>query len=185
MKSRHVIPRLLLGTSILAAGAALQPALAYQPSSDYDLFYVGAGYSQNSLDVEKGDSYDLGTLGINLGVKPSPYFAAELRLSTGVADDSAGLVEVDQKDTYSIFLKPQLPVADRFHVYGLLGYTTTKFDVSSSIDSEEVSKDDVSYGIGAQVDVVDNVAVSLDYSRLIDDSEVTLDGIRLGVNFTF
>lgn len=74
-------------------------------------FYVGLNYAQLSLDAEDDffeESAEWNTVGVNLGVQPSPYLAFEARYGKGVGSDEHfdGLVETKLKQYFGLYALP-------------------------------------------------------------------------------
>ncbi|TFG37050.1 MAG: hypothetical protein E4H44_05920, partial [Candidatus Aminicenantes bacterium] len=82
----------------------------------------------------------------------------------------------------AIYLKAMYPV-DNFALYGLHGYGQTV--------ARDISDEGFQYGVGASYNVMDNVGLFVDYTRLYDDSgliateDYTMDTVNIGVTYAF
>ncbi|OIN08955.1 hypothetical protein [Oceanisphaera psychrotolerans] len=91
-----MIRSLSAGLCLLAmAGAHAQPYSSTTPHMyAQPEFYVGLNYAQLQFDIENDfiddaldESIDWNTVGINLGVQPSPYLAFEGRYGRGMGSE--------------------------------------------------------------------------------------------------
>jgi opacity protein-like surface antigen len=121
------------------------------------------------------------------GYEFNQYTAIEGRYSTYIVD-SDGV----ETDTWGIYLKPQYPVNEDFKVYALLGFGGVTIDGvrgSSSIDEDDTS---FQWGLGASYVVAEDIAIFLDYAKLMEDmdadtwrDDIDVDAITLGVTYNF
>ncbi|MBM7456119.1 opacity protein-like surface antigen [Oceanisphaera litoralis] len=196
----------LAGACLLVAASAqaqqyssVTPLTYSQPE-----FYVGLNYSHIKADVELDVlddplSNDWNTVGINLGVQPSPYLAFEARYGRGVGSDEhsvqGGEGTTKLKYYYGFYALPQIPIQDFMSVYGLLGWTKAKVEAESD-DFPSVgwprkvsdSEDDFSYGVGVRFRDKSHpggVAFFAEYAQLIDRDEVDATGLMVGLSWHF
>ncbi|WP_107852324.1 porin family protein [Oceanimonas marisflavi] len=167
-----------------------QPAMYSQPE-----FYVGLNYAQLSLDLDNdfaGESPDWNTVGINLGVQPSPYLAFEGRYGKGVGSDEldGGAIESELKHYFGVYALPQIPIQDFMSVYGLLGWTKVKAEERRLARQVKISdsQDDFSYGIGVRFRDMRNpngVAFFVEYAQLINRNDYEVNGVMAGFSWHF
>lgn len=167
-----------------------QPAMYSQPE-----FYVGLNYAHLSLDPDNdfaGESPDWNTIGINLGIQPSPYLAFEGRYGKGVGSDELfdGAIESELKHYYGVYALPQIPIQDFMSVYALLGWTEAKSEFRAPAIQVKTSdsEDDFSYGIGVRFRDINNpngVAFFVEYAQLINRSDYEVNGVMAGFSWHF
>ena len=134
------------------------------------------------------------------GVKPSEYFAAELRVgsaSNGTALVPGTAVSVKMGPDYflSYLAKPMIPVTSDFNVYGLLGGTTMKVTATASNGAVSASasktKTDLSYGVGFDYAVSEQVKIGMEWAsywnkvNLDAVSQASLEGWTATVGYSF
>lgn len=200
----------LAGVCLLAAAGA--QAQQYSSGSPFVYsqpeFYVGLNYAQLQAKAENDAidrvfSPEWNTVGINLGVQPSPYLAFEARYGRGVGSDdfslSDGVNSVNGstkiKHYFGFYALPQIPIQDFMSVYGLLGWSKGKFELEvTEIDGTPVygkasdSEDDFSYGVGVRFldkSRPGGVAFFAEYAQLINRSDYDINGLVLGLSWHF
>lgn len=187
----------LAGACLLAATSAQ----AQQYSSGTPLtysqpeFYVGLNYAQLSLEPEDDffdESADWNTVGINLGVQPSPYLAFEGRYGRGLGNDEHfdGAVETRLKHYFGFYALPQIPIQDFMSVYAVLGWTKAKAEASADALSLKLSDSDDDFSYGAGVRFLDKrnpngVAFFIEYAQLLNRSDYDMNGLMLGLSWHF
>jgi len=178
-----IIAAVAMNTFAFAGGdiAPVEPQVTVPEVSEPSTvsFYVGAGYSWINADVSSlGFSEDVdgdATL-LLAGVNFNQYIGVEARY--------AGLT--DCMENYGIYVKPQYPIGDA-NVYALLGYGETTYDDGVADDSESGFQ----WGLGANYEVMENIGVFADWTRLYDDTfgmdrvDATIDAVSVGVTYTF
>jgi opacity protein-like surface antigen len=175
--------------SLLFCGAAAAQDFAMRP-------YVGADALFWDFDADGLSSFSATGLRLRGGVYFNQYFALEAHAGFGGSDsktfsDGFGSVgiEVELDRFFSAFLRGTLPLGDRFNAYGLLGYTDAKASLTVSDGpfsfSESDSDNGLSFGIGADMAVMNNVSLNLDYVRYLDASDYEFSGISFGVRYVF
>ncbi|MDP5293635.1 porin family protein [Oceanimonas sp. CHS3-5] len=197
------IKALIAASCLLAAGAQAQgygstPMMYSQPE-----FYLGLNYAQMSFEIEDDEiedaldeSVDWNTVGINLGVQPSPYLALEGRYGKGIgSEDIAGVIDTKLKHYFGFYALPQIPIQDYMSVYALLGWTKAKAEATSEFFPAfgvpykiSDSEDDFSYGIGVRFRDMRNpngVAFFAEYARLINRGDYDINGMMFGLSWHF
>ncbi|WP_303906873.1 porin family protein [Thiohalomonas denitrificans] len=185
--SNTVLLATLLSSSALAAPAGTN--------------YAGGQFAQVTYDESGFDEFKPTALIGRFGHFFSPNFALEGRLGTGLSDDSktyyeSGYVvdlsfEVDS--IIGVYGVGHLPVNDVFSVYGLAGYSRVDATVeatatdgfSTASISESGDESGFSLGVGAEVNVGPNAALTLEYVSYLDESDFTVDALSAGLNFRF
>lgn len=200
----------LAGACLLAAAGA--HAQSYSSASPYIYaqpeLYVGLNYAQLQVEAENDAidrifSPDWNSVGINIGVQPSPYLAFEARYGKGVGSDDFSLSDgvntasgsTKLKHYFGFYALPQIPIQDFMSVYGLLGWTKAKAEVEvTRINGTSVygkasdSEDDFSYGVGVRFRDKSNpggVAFFAEYAQLLNRSDYDINGLMLGLSWHF
>ncbi|MDV2856713.1 porin family protein [Oceanimonas sp. CAM02] len=202
------IKTLVAASCLLAAGVQAQgynstPMMYSQPE-----FYVGLNYAQLQSDIENDAvdrvfSPEWNTVGLNLGVQPSPYLAFELRYGKGVGGDDFSLSDgvnsasgtTKLKHYFGAYALPQFPIQDFMSVYGLLGWTKGKAEIEvTELNNMPVygkasdSEDDFSYGVGVRFRDMRNpngIAFFAEYARLINRGDYDINGMMFGLSWHF
>jgi outer membrane immunogenic protein len=181
---------------ILLAGSLLLSGSKAMAATEGDT-YLGFQYSLTAYD-EKNITQEFNPTAaiVRLGMFLNPNFAIEGRLGTGVQDDTeflSGLgsgndatLELDQ--IAGVYLTGHLSLADAFSLYGLLGGSVVKGTASlPSISGLELSESNsgISYGVGADIYFLDNLALNAELIRYLDRSDFDLDAVSLGISYRF
>lgn len=151
--------------------------------------YGGVVFSQLRYDQSGADAASLTNLGGLLGMVLSPHWAIEARMGFGLDDDriNVGPVQADVELDYylSALAKGILPLAPRFAVYGLAGFTIGKFRAGNASLVIDKWESDFSYGAGAEFGFLPAASLTLEWQRMFDRSGYNLDAASIGVNFRF
>lgn len=176
----------------LAAAAAallLMAAVAGHAQEARTGPYGGLVFSQLRYDQSGAETASLSNLGGLLGLVLSPHWALEARMGFGLDEDrvNVGSVPADLELDYyaSGLLKGILPLAPRFAVYGLAGFTIGKFRASTPALFVDKWESDFSYGAGAEFGFLPAASLTLEWQRLFDRSGYNLDAASIGLNFRF
>ena len=202
MKGKHI----LLGCALAALSANAMAA------DKTGRGYVGAGYTMLDVSPEVGSSYDLSALGVRGGYYFNKYFSVEGRLAFGVGDDTQhlgtvidpvlGPVSVDEtvELDYSIgvYAVGHIPLTEQFQLYGLVGFTQHEITVkdcgtalgTTLCFSEGYDDSDLSFGVGAEFDMTNNLSLGVEYVSYFSDGEVNgakydSDGLGITLNYLF
>jgi opacity protein-like surface antigen len=157
--------------ALLVAAASTGTAQAQKPMSMQP--YVGGDALFWELDPDDGSRRESVGLRLNGGVQFNDYFAVEGHLGTGGSDEPAELDSLA-----GAYAKGILPISRELRLFGLLGAT----EVDAGPGGRE---SDLSYGAGAEFDIVPNLALGADYMRYLDTSDATFDAVSLGLRFRF
>jgi len=188
------------GALVILAGLAADPALAATAGTSYaGLQYAWMTYD---ADVDIGNdrySRDLKPEALigRIGYFATDYFSLEARLGKGVTegdtDGPANMTVTTKVDyLYGIYGVGHLPLADRFSLYALVGYTgvETKAEEDFLGTSGKVDDSGFSYGVGAQVEVTPTIAGSLEYMSYLNDESgdqysYDVTAVSAGLDFRF
>lgn len=160
-----------------------------------------AGFQYASFDLSAADfPEDFGPTGLigRAGSNINEYISIEGRLGFGLSDDTitatqnftTASVSVELDTLIGLYGVGRVPLGNSSSLYAVVGLTqveATESYSSTAIGSASFSEDesDFSYGIGADIGILYNVAVSVEYVQYIDKSDVDVSAISLGVKFGF
>jgi len=158
--------------------------------------YVGLGLTAVSTSIgdsnffsEESGQDRTGNVTLLAGYAFNPYIAVEGRYSLYVAEE-----DYLNTDFWGIYAKPQYPVSEDFTLYALLGFGGA---TSTGINGAAIDLDDTGFqwGLGASYDVMDDIAVFVDYVSVADGMtpntwngatpDVAINALTLGVTYSF
>ena len=148
-------------------------------------WYVGGSYAQLDTDVAGVVEFDLAALVFNVGYKINDYVAVESRLGTGIADDDILGIDLELDYLWGLYTKIGIPTGTGFYPYAVLGYTKAELELSAFGMTESESDSDISYGIGADFGVNENLGIFVEYMNWYDDEDIEITGFNIGLNYKF
>jgi opacity protein-like surface antigen len=180
----------MIGSNLIAGGdiAPVTTVVEAIPSN----FYAGVAYTyteaqvvgDNTAQTAFNDSYDQTML--QLGYKYNEYLSFEARYWIGWDETMYANNTINKDasaDSYGIFLKPTYPIYEGLEVYGLLGYSSTDYDLSNTSLSDQ---DGFAWGLGLEYTFSNNIGIFADYANLgHDDSDDYTETYNFGVNYKF
>ena len=170
------------------------PTAVPTPSASAGSLYIGAAVSamatrlDDRANVMGDEAYQDRQTGITaiIGYDFMDYLGAELRAAMSIDGANAG---VDDMQQFGIYLKPQYPVTDAINVYGLLGYSMINMSddwngVNNVFDGDN---DGISFGLGLDYGVTENISVFTDYVNYLRNYGGTNSqwGANLGLKYNF
>lgn len=167
--------------SAVAASALCSPFALAQGDS-----YVGANLASLDYSEEWGAIQAEPLAGyVRLGAFINDYLSGELRLGTGLDDDSVvyqGVgVDVELKSLYGAYLRAGLPVSDVVYPYALIGYTRAEVRATvPGVVAVTESGSDVAFGLGVDFNFPGNFSLNLEYTNYYDDDGVEIDAMSIG-----
>ncbi len=182
---------------VLICGAAM--AMAFGASSAFAQMndikgYVGANYLAATYE-EDGitEEFDINGISLKAGAQVNPYVAAEVRYGFGLGDDtissggSSLSVELDYLiGAYGVF---GIPNASPLYPYAVLGFTKGELTAPASgpggSASASASETDISYGLGANLSITDELGVNAEYMMYVDKEGSEVSGFSVGGIFRF
>ncbi len=90
---------------------------------------------------------------------------------------------IDNDNLIGVFMRGKLPVADALKLSGTVGFTRATFAEGGG--RELANDSDVSYGLGTEFRMTEDLSLSVDYMQLIDRPQVEHSGINLGLEGRF
>jgi opacity protein-like surface antigen len=136
----------------------------------------------------------IGRVGSNI----NQNFSIEGRLGLGLSDDT--ITATDGVDTASLSVEldtligvygiGHIMLNETSSVYGLIGFSKLDGTITASLTnfgSASISEDEsgLSYGIGADIGVGNNVALNLEYVQYLNKSDFDVSALAAGVKFGF
>ncbi|MDR9433362.1 MAG: porin family protein [Spiribacter sp.] len=174
----------LLPLSLILAGMTT-PALAVEQGETY----LGGGLGYASYDETGIEEANPTALIGRLGYGLADHIAIEGRLGFGLTDDDIDVlginVDVNIEQIAGVYAVGYLPLAEQFSLYGLAGLTYAEGSidvVGLNFDGDDT---DFSYGVGAQIDMSENVSGFLEWVQYLDESSYEVSAITLGASYHF
>ena len=148
-------------------------SLSLTASADWQM---GGGFSNLSDDLRGGDDVSLNILYGSVAYKTeSSYkdfsFVPELRIGTGVGDDSIYGVKIEVKSFIALSVRGQYEFSNGAYVYAMPSYAN--LDIKASGYGQSDSDDNWEFGVGAGVGYNLNKKVS------VEASYENYDGVNL------
>ena len=199
---KKIMLSLTLVSALVMAGGdfeeVAEPVLEI-PEIDNSAFYLGLGLGQSQIrDAQTSEKITSIEATLQGGYQYNEYIALEARASFGFNSDYTPGNTTNTSGDYNenisswgIYLKPMYPVTDAFNVYALLGYGGVEL---GNLESGDATESGFHWGLGASYEVMESVAVFVDYVRLYDGTgfdyraqleDITADAWTLGVSYTF
>ena len=163
--------------------------------------YMGAGYHMGTYDESGFDEYNPTGLKLKAGKYIAENVAIEGHLIFGIGSDEKTYnipgsiignpveLELEIKNAISVFVKGDMPLSNTANIYGLLGFTKAKAEVTATGPGGSISGSDddsgLSYGFGAEVGFGNNMYVSGEYVIYISESDYDYSGFNIGISKEF
>ncbi|WP_157809060.1 porin family protein [Spiribacter roseus] len=171
----------------LMIGGITAPALAVDRGDTY----LGGGFSMVSYEEDGLPDAEPTALVGRLGYGVTDNIAIEGRLGFGLNSDDVTVsgtdLDLDVDQLAGVYGVAHLPLASRFSLYGLAGFTYG--EISASVDSTDLSVDsddtDFSYGIGAEFGATETISGYIEWAQYFDESDYEVTGITVGANYYF
>jgi OOP family OmpA-OmpF porin len=147
-------------TGAVYAGKSVVPAVSpVAEVEDYSAWYVGAGIVLGTYEGKcpEGCPYEDDTWGpmVRIGYDFNQYVGIEGRYLRSLWGEGANGGE--RFEHYGLYLKPMLPVGERFNLYGLLGYGHTRsINDGGNGNLPEISDWGFVWGAGVEFDLSDS-----------------------------
>jgi OOP family OmpA-OmpF porin len=156
--------------------------------------YIGVGYGQykfefddDDIDTDFSDNRDLGK--IYIGANFNEMFGIELSyLDFDKASDAGFDADIEG---LSLAGTLSFPISDHFSVFAKAGWFAWEADISGSVGpltvSNDIDGDDLFYGVGLKIGLVDNPDLRIEYDRYELDGSIDpeLDVASVAVQLVF
>ena len=164
-------------------------------------FYAGSGaglYYTKIDDVNFDES--AGQVRLFGGYQWNEYLAVETGYSklfeVSASESIAGLGSADidlDGSSWDVSVRPMLPLSDRFHAFGIVGWASYDLDVNAtvevvglppvSVDASE-SSEELFYGLGAGFDMTDQWTLRGEWINVnVDDGDFGMFSVAATYNF--
>ena len=161
--------------------------------------YAGIQYASTDLSFDGvAEEFSPTCLIGRAGSNFNQYVSIEGRLGIGLSDDTitatynatTASISAEIDTLIGLYGVGHLPLGKSSSIYALVGFTQIDATVSASetsVGSASMSDDesDLSYGIGADIGILYNLWVNVEYVQYIDKSDFDVSAIAFGVKFGF
>lgn len=181
----------LAGASTMANAQTFSDMTYYAGANLSWLSTTQQGNQSPTVDVDPVD-FDADIIAAygRFGMLFHPNFSGEVRLGFGLGEDEVELDgqvgDVDLKSYYGLYLRGGFPINDMFNPYAVLGYTWLDSELTWADETWDAgdSDSDISYGIGADFNVMDTVTINAEYILLVD-ADAEFGGFAIGLSKHF
>lgn len=154
--------------------AAITAALGFSGIAHAEGLYTGADLQLQQQELKgfgHSETGKVGAINAKLGYEINEYFALEARAGTGLKDGDFFGTNYKLKNSIGTYAIASYPLTDDFSVYGLAGYTKSKYSLGNI--------DGFSYGVGAKYKLSPVIALTSELGHYGQDKE---DGLELDNN---
>lgn len=148
-------------------------------------YYLGLTLSQASFDgnINIGNLDNGNPLGVigKVGYNFSNNLAVEARAGLGLKKDSIGTVSNEWERIMGLYIKPKVDIMENIEIFGLLGYGAVKHKINTNV----ISKDGLSYGLGASYSLDKNWSLETDAVRYAKSANENMDTYSMGFTYKF
>lgn len=138
---------------------------------DYDTIMLQAGYKFNDYLALEGRYWR--SFGDNgWSYRESGYEAGEPYTFSETGENG------DNLKAYGIYLKPMYPLTEELDIYVLLGYGNVT--LNDDDHGDWLDENGFQYGVGASYALTNNLALFIDYIRVLDDDSSIHTGAQIG-----
>ncbi|MDA3869240.1 MAG: porin family protein [Gammaproteobacteria bacterium] len=162
----------------------------------YGNYYAGAQYAQSDYNEEGiSANFEPAMVVGRFGKSFNPHVAVEARLGLGLDEESQFIPElgpagIDRtlalNSLIGIYLTGHLNLTESSSVYAITG--TSRAEASAMAfpaASSTVAEGDFSYGVGANIGILNNIALNIEYMQYLDANHFDLSAIAVGVLVRF
>lgn len=148
--------------------------------------FAGADVVFSSIEPDgaNGRDADVTALQFKFGswLNNENTFGFEFRAALGLDDDDIRGTEIEIDRYYGGYIRGQFPKDFVVRPYGILGLT--RVETTEQPGGSE-NYNDLSLGIGAEMTIMQNLFVSLEYLRVVDRSGDEISNLGLGIGGRF
>src|SRR5690606_28558642 len=174
-----------------SATVLAQPTFGQPAGQNERLVYGELGYSQIELesDTLPGYSSDNDAVTAIIGYKFHPNISGEVFLAGGTGTENVNYrgfnVGSKIKNSYGLFIKPNIMVTDRLELFGRVGYVESELELSGQGLSARDSDGSFAYGAGVNYHFTDRFYGQAAYTSFYDKDDDTARGYTLAVGMKF
>lgn len=176
-------------TGVLILSTGLLFGAVPQAQAQLADVYIGVDVSELEFKADGFSSAEPRAVAFNVGSRLTRHFGVEARIATSLsdADTRVGLTPVNMEvnNYYGFYGTGILPLTNMLNLYGILGYTYSDMKLQSATFSQNATDNGFAYGLGASLDISYSTSVRLEWAKLMDGSNYTLDALTLGLRFRF
>ncbi|NQY95676.1 MAG: porin family protein [Henriciella sp.] len=174
------------------------------PVAGAESFYVEGNYNRVQTDSEplsefQGDDTEFDAIGFRAGYNFATNLAIEGEFLAGLSDDiyaqltedgSPVAARASLETNAGVFVRAGVPVTEKVQAFARVGYATTQFAHTYYADDPDLSttvtrtNDGPAYGVGATIDISENIYLRTDYT-LHDTDEVDTGTLSIGAGLRF
>lgn len=165
------------------AGMAAQAGDMYK--SGVGGAYAGLNYSYMSIEPDGVDDADVSTLSAKVGVLATPFLGVEARGGFGIDDDRVNGVDVSLDNFFGGYATLNLANESPATPYAIIGFTRVEVEMDTIFGTFKEDESDLSYGLGVNIEMTEELSGNLEYMRYFDKDDTTIDGLGVGLTFTF
>lgn len=166
-----------LFTSIPLLIAATTASTVYASDS-----YIGVNYSFLEQPIANTDDAKLNTVNLRVGTFFDRSFSGEIRVGTGIGDDTVGgVVDVEIDQLIGAYLRSGVLTSGNLYPYLVMGVTQGKVTAKVPGIKSSESETDLSFGIGIDYTIKRSVSFNVEYINYISKNSVDISGFTLGV----
>jgi len=167
-------------TSSLLLIAATTVSTVYASDS-----YVGANYSLLTYAESGFDDAKLNTVNLRIGTFFDRSFSGEIRLGTGLGDDSINYlgtdIDIEIDHFIGAYLRSGVLTTGNLYPYLVVGVTQGEVTAKALGANVSESETDLSFGIGIDYTIKNTVTVNAEYINYISKGLVDISGFTLGI----
>jgi hypothetical protein len=163
--------------ALLAIFALVDPGIANAAPSEGADTYIGLQFGNSDVSVDGISDLNLNLTLLQVGVWVSDDISLEIRSGRGTSDETVQGVNFEIESVYGLYGLYHLHLSEYASLYGALGLSRATLKASTAGQDDESS---LSYGVGAKFSFF-----SVDFMRYIDTSDVKLDVVSVGLQYTF
>ena len=184
----------LIGLAVSLGSLSGNAFAGLTPGAYAGIQYASTDFTLDGIPEDFSPTALIGRAGSNL----NQYFSIEGRLGLGLSDDTVTVTDVTTTESRTIELDTligaygvgRLPLGKSSSVYALVGLTRVDATLSASLagggsGSESDDESDLSYGVGADIGILYNLWINVEYVQYLDKSDLEVSAIALGLRFGF
>jgi OmpA-OmpF porin, OOP family len=128
---------------------------------------------------------------LSLGSVVADNLAVEGFITQGLAGDSklnnGVIVDVKNKTSYGIAVRPFIQATQDIEVFGRLGTIRSEFEVTATANGRSASSKTTNtlYGVGVAYKINKDMSAVIDYTRLSNKDNTTISLVSVGARFNF
>jgi outer membrane immunogenic protein len=166
----------------LILASLLCSSLTFAASGDS---YFGGGIHRGDLDIDGFSTVNPNAIKLEYGYYVWDSIAIEGHFAYGFGEDTVSSLDFKLKQAISLFAKADLSVGENSNVYGLLGLTKGKIEVSNYSGSDSEDDSGLSYGLGFETKIQSDLVFSTEYIMYLSEDDYDYSGINIGISKLF